>query len=86
MSTEVSKISARARKALEVLKNGGRYVRRLERDKYTGREQFVYRLLKDGKPVKGFGLATFYEIKDEFLAMCDHNTSVSTYYQLRTQG
>jgi hypothetical protein len=66
-----------------VLADGGKFVCRLERNSYTGREQFAYRLLKEGQVVRGVGLAAFYEIKDTFLIMCDNNTSVSTYYKLR---
>jgi hypothetical protein len=86
MNTNLPKLSARAQKALDVLADGGRFVCRLERNSYTGREQFAYRLLKEGRVVRGIGLATFYEIKDTFLTICDHNTSVSTYYQLRKEG
>lgn len=75
--------SNRAKKALEVLADGGKFVCRLERNGYTGREQFAYRLLKDGRVIRGVGLAAFYEIKDQFLTICDNNTSVSTYYKLR---
>ena len=64
----------------------GRFVCRLERNSYTGREQFAYRLLKEGRVFRGIGLATFYEIKDTFLTICDNNTSVLTYYQLRKGG
>jgi hypothetical protein len=78
-------LSSRAKKALDILADGGRFVCRLERNSYTGREQFAYRLLKEGRVVHGIGLAAFYEIKDQFLTICDGNTSVSTYYKLRAQ-
>jgi uncharacterized protein YjhX (UPF0386 family) len=85
--TNLPQLSNRAQKALDVLADGGKFVCRLERNGYTGREQFAYRLLKDeGHVVRGIGLAAFYEIKDKFLTMCEHNTSVSTYYQLRREG
>lgn len=32
------------------------------------------------------GSQEFYEIKDKFLTICDHNTSVSTYYQIRREA
>jgi hypothetical protein len=83
MTSNLPKLSSRAKKALDVLADGGKFVCRLERDSYTGREQFAYRLLKEGHVVRGVGLAAFYEIKDEFLTVCDNNTSVSTYYELR---
>lgn len=81
--TNLPALSNRAQKALDILSNGGKFVCRLERNSYTGREQFAYRLLKDGRVVRGVGLAAFYEIKDQFLTICDNNTSVSTYYKLR---
>lgn len=85
-ATNLPKLSTRAQKALDVLADGGKFVCRLERNSYTGREQFAYRLLKEGRVVRGIGLAAFYEIKDTFLTICDHNTSVSTYYQLRREA
>lgn len=84
--TNLPKLSTRAQKALDILADGGKFVCRLERNSYTGREQFAYRLLKEGRVVRGIGLAAFYEIKDAFLTICDHNTSVSTYYQLRREA
>lgn len=80
------KFSARAVKALEVLSNGGRFVKRLERNNYTGREQFQTRLLsgRTSDVVSGIGLAAFYELEDAgFLAYCpNEGTSVSSYYKL----
>lgn len=84
--TNLPQLSNRAKKALEVLADGGKFVCRLERNTYNGREQFQYRLLKEGHVVRGIGLAAFYEIKDKFLTPCEFNTSVSTYYQLRKEG
>lgn len=83
MTTNLPKLSNRAKLALDVLADGGKFVCRLERNRHTGRDQFAYRLLKGGHVVPGVGLAAFYEIKDQFLAICDGNTSVSTYYKLR---
>ena len=40
--TNLPNLSNRAKKALEVLADGGRFVHRLERNSYTGREQFAY--------------------------------------------
>tara|TARA_R110000868_G_scaffold245086_1_gene501580 strand:- start:75 stop:332 length:258 start_codon:yes stop_codon:yes gene_type:complete len=83
--TNLPKLSTRAQKALDVLADGGKFVCRLERNDYTGREQFAYRLLlKEGHVVRGIGLAAFYEIKDT-LMIAEGNTSVSTYYQLRKE-
>lgn len=81
--TNLPELSTRAKRALDVLADGGEFVCRLERNSYTGREQFAYRLLKDGRVVRGIGLAAFYEIKDRFLTIADGGTSVSTYYKLR---
>lgn len=83
MTSNLPELSPRARKALDILADGGKFVCRLERNGYTGREQFAYRLLKGGHPVRGIGMAAFYEIKDRFLRICENNTSVSTYYELR---
>lgn len=84
--TNLPNLSNRAKKALDILADGGQFCCRLERNGYTGREQFAYRLLKEGRVVRGIGLAAFYEIKDVFLTICDGNTSVSTYYKLRRVG
>lgn len=86
MTTNLPKLSPRAQKALDILADGGKFVCRLERNSYNGRDQFHYRLLKEGHVVRGIGLAAFYEIKDQFLTICEHNTSVSTYYQLSKEG
>lgn len=85
-AVNLPKLSTRAQKALDVLADGGKFVCRLERNNYTGREKFAYRLLKEGRVIPGIGLSAFYEIKDRFLTVCDNNTSVSTYYRLRTEG
>lgn len=80
--TNLTHISPRARKALDILADGGQFVQRLERDAYTGREQFAFRLTMAGQVVKGFGLAVFYELKNaNFLKMAG-STSVSTYYSM----
>lgn len=86
MNTNLPKLSPRAQKALDILADGGKFCCRLERNGYTGREQFAYRLLKEGRVVRGIGLAAFYEIKDRFLTISGGNTTVSTYYQLRKEG
>lgn len=86
MTNNLPQLSPRAQKALDVLADGGEFVCRLERNSYTGREQFVYRLLQQGRVIRGIGHATFYEIKDRFLALAGGATSVSTYYRLRTEG
>lgn len=75
-------LSARALKALDVLADGGQFRHGLERNSYTGREQFQYRLQKGGGTVRGVGMAAFYELKNAgFLAFAS-STSVATYYKL----
>lgn len=75
-------LSARALKALDVLADGGQFRHGLERNRYTGREQFQYRLQKAGRTVRGIGMAAFYELKEAgFLAFAS-STSVATYYKL----
>lgn len=73
-------ISTRAAKAIELLKNGAEYRHMLERDSYTGREQFQYRLIANGKPIKGYGIQTFYEIRH--MLAYTRGTSVSSYYRI----
>ena len=76
----MTKLSARAEKALRVLTVGGEFVQRIERD-YYGREKFRYRLLTfEGRVVPNVGLATFYEIESKL--SYKSSTSVSTYYGL----
>lgn len=60
-----TKLSARAQKALDVLRAGGKIRKALETDPYTRREQFQIRLIDcNGKRVPGFGFKTFYELED----------------------
>lgn len=84
--SNLPKLSNRAKLALDVLSNGGRFVERLERNSYTGREQFHTRLLSERHNVMpGVGLKAFYELKNAgFLCMAGGNTSVSTYWKLNT--
>lgn len=74
-------LSHRAQKALEILERGGKFVVRLERDNYTGREQFRTRLLTNGFVVKGIGSATRHELEG-MLRVLNGGTTVSTYYGL----
>jgi hypothetical protein len=82
--TNLPKLSNRAQKALDVLADGGRFVYRLERNSFTGREQFRHRLqAAGGFNVSGVGLSAFYELeKAGFLTLAGGGTSVSTYYKL----
>jgi hypothetical protein len=86
--TNMPKLSNRAKKALEVLSNGGRFVKRLERNSYTGRDQFQTRLLATGaysSVVRGVGMSAFDELdKLGMLVHANESTSVSTNYKLRT--
>ena len=85
--TNMPKLSARASKALDVLADGGRFVERLERNNYTGREQFQHRLLtgRASVVVKGVGLSAFYELRNAgVLSLTSEGTSVSTYWKLNT--
>lgn len=74
-------LSNRAKKAIDVLSDGGYFVHRLERNEYTGSDKFAYRLIKNGSVIKGIGMSTFYEIKDKLVI--ESYTSVSTYYVLK---
>lgn len=89
MTSNLPALSPRARKALEVLADGGRFVHRLERNSYTHRDQFKYHLLgARGGTIAGVGMKTFFELKDAgLLRICEAgNTSVSTYYRLNSEG
>jgi hypothetical protein len=82
LSTQIMELSPRARKAYAVLQEGGRYVKRLEKNEWSGREQFQYRLLSPtGGVVKGYSFKVFWEL-EPFLRLADGGTSVSTYYKL----
>jgi len=76
-------LSSRALKALEMLKAGAEYACRLERN-YMGVEKWCYRLmLGKGMAVKGYGFATFHELKAAgLLKAAGGATSVSSYYKL----
>lgn len=87
--SNMPKLSARAQKALDVLADGGRFVNRLERNSYTGREQFHRRLLATrswSSVVPGVGGAAFHELdKAGFLEYAAGEwSSVTEVYKLRT--
>ena len=85
--TNLPKLSNRASAALDVLSDGGQFSYRLERNSYTGREQFQYRLERaDGSIVKGIGLHAFYELQDGGFLTQNYSTSVSSYYQLKREA
>ncbi|WP_338811189.1 hypothetical protein V2V90_23930 (plasmid) [Agrobacterium leguminum] len=84
--TNEPKLSARARQALEILSNGGQIQHRLERNSYTGREQFATRFCTSSRwnsAVKGLGFATRVELENAgFRFKPDHRSSVCTAYTL----
>lgn len=89
MTTNLPKLSSRAKRALEILADGGEFNHRLERNTYTGREQFQYRLkTATGGIVKGIGLSAFHELNDAgFLAFNSNaSTTSSRYFSLRKEG
>jgi hypothetical protein len=83
-------LSKRAAHALDILSNGGELVYRLERNGYTGREQFRTRFCASkswDSAVKGLGHATRQELeKAGFQFIATHRTSVSTCYKLDSRG
>jgi hypothetical protein len=82
--TNLPKLSNRAQKALNILADGGSFVYRLERNGYTGREQWKYHLNdSEGFTVRGVGLSAFYELNDQGFLAASNSTSVSSYYKLR---
>lgn len=87
--TNMAKLSNRAAEALDVLAGGGRFDYRLERNRKTGREQFQYRLRRQGgQAVTGISGATFRELDAAgFLqGLWGSRTSGSTSYVLRREG
>ncbi len=61
--TNQPKLSARASTALDILADGGSFRYGLERNSYTGREQFAWRLqTAGGSRVHGVGGAAYREL------------------------
>jgi hypothetical protein len=82
--TNLPNLSARAKQALDVLGDGGLFVNRLERNSYTGREQWQVRLLTSGKQVvRGIGSAAMRELEAQFMLYMHDSFSTATYYGLR---
>lgn len=82
-------MSRKAQEALEVLANGGRFVNRLERNSYNGREQFHRRLQRSSawsSAIKGYGSAVFYELQGLGFLVRGQGSSVSEEYVLRKEG
>lgn len=85
-TANLPKLSSRAARALEILANGGEMVHRLERNSFTGREQFETRFCASKawhSAVKGLGFATRQELERAgFRFKAVHRSSVSTSYTL----
>ena len=83
--SDLPALSTMARKALNVLKEGGEFRYALEMNAYTKREQFKACLkTAAGRTVRGIGVSTMYELKGHGLIVPANSTSVSTYYRLNT--
>lgn len=84
--TNQPKLSNRAQQALDLLANGGEMQYRLERNSYTGREQFQTRFCATttwNSAVKGLGHATRHELESAGIRLkAVHRTSVCTSYAL----
>lgn len=80
------KLSKRAQQALDILANGGEVVHRLERNSYTGREQFHTRFCASAawsSAVKGLGFKTRCELEEAgFRFRPSRHSSVATHYVL----
>ena len=82
-NTNLPELSKRALLALEVLGDGGEFRHGLERNTFTGREQFTYRLRNfAGVIVRGVGLRAFHELSGNGFLRAAHSTSSATYYKL----
>ena len=85
--SNLPKLSNRAKRALDILADGGEIVHRLERNSYTGREQFQTRFIANGSTIRGLGFATRAELEGAgFRFISTHHTTVSTYYKLDARG
>lgn len=84
--SNLPKLSARAADALNVLGDGGSFKYALERNTYTGREQFQWRLLNArGFRISGIGGAAFRELEAKgfaFRMVRNGFTGSSTSYYL----
>lgn len=88
--SNLPKLSTRAKQALDILADGGCFTYALERNGYTGREQFQWRLrARNGGKVHGIGRAAYYELNA--LGFIGHGrpsgfTGSSTRYYLNREG
>lgn len=80
------RLSARATTALAVLANGGSFRYGLERNSFTGREMFGWRLKgPNGGTIRGVGGATYRELEKNgysFRRVASGITGIATYYSL----
>lgn len=82
------KLSARAKRALDILADGGFMVERLETN-FHGGSTWMTRFCRTrsaASAVRGLGIATKYELRDagfRFRTVSD-KSAVATYYQLAT--
>jgi len=82
--TNLPKMSSRAAQALDVLADGGQFVDRLERNSYTGREQWQVRLLAANKQVvRGIGAAAKNELDAAGMLFLADRFSTAAYYGLK---
>lgn len=86
--SNLPKLSKRAQQALELFANGGMLGEILERNSYTGREQFQTRFFTANHgQVRGLGVKTKFELENAgFHFSLAHSTSVSSYYKLSHAG
>jgi hypothetical protein len=88
--SNMPKLTARASKALDVLADGGSFRYGLERNGYTGREQFHWSLRgANGGKVSGIGGATYHELCNAgfaFRRVANGFTGISTSYYLNAGG
>lgn len=79
-------LSARAEKAVEILKAGG-YFRKALETQYKGGDKFMMRLRNaKGQVVKGYGFQTFFELQDASMLAwreCASSSAWPEEYQLK---
>lgn len=82
--SNMPKISNRASQALNILADGGQFVERLERNSYTGREQWQVRLLNSGRQVvRGIGRAAMRELDSAGMLFAADRFSTASYFGLK---
>ena len=82
--TNMPKMSSRASAALDVLADGGQFVDRLERNSFTGREQWTVRSLDSKRQVvRGVGRAAYRELDKAMMLFTQDRFSTAIYYRLK---